>query len=316
MNVVERLWRGVAVIHSGTTPPEAGERIIQFFKSRHVPAYILPNKFLKEVWGCYDALIFVEALGGVVRLLCGLARDKEVDPLVLAVDRGLRYFIPILGAHRGANELAQALAEAFGGHAVVTTAVEYMGFDPPEELERRLLCVLSREVKLSVAAALRDGRPVCISGGDPAGLRGYVAGDTCDVVVEVGDCPRCCRPLKLYVGFGATSRATPADVAEAVVKTLKELGIPTARITAVVSIKPMVKEVAAMMGVPGIYLKPWELRTDILCASPPSPKAMETLGIPGVAEIAAMTAAGKNAVLVIRKRAIGGVTVAVAGSWE
>lgn len=57
--------------------------------------------------------------------------------------------------------------------------------------------------------------------------------------------------------------------------------------------------------------KPEELKLDWDCLSPPSPKALETLGVPGAAEPAVLTAAGPGAFLMYRKRALGRVTVAV-----
>lgn len=93
-------------------------------------------------------MVFAEALGGVVRLLCPLLRDKEVDPPVVVTDRLGRFFIPLIGAHRGANALAEELASLLGGVAVVATAVEAAGALLPEDVERVFLCRVSREEKL------------------------------------------------------------------------------------------------------------------------------------------------------------------------
>jgi len=63
-----------------------------------------------------------------------------------------------------------------------------------------------------------------------------------------------------------------------------------------------------------VVYRPEELKVDWDCLSPPSPKALEALGIPGAAEPAALTAAGPGASLIYRKRVLGRVTVAVAAA--
>ena len=64
------------------------ERIRGYATSRGAPVHYLSNGDLERAFRCYDAVIFVEALGGVVRLICPHLRDKEVDPSVLVVGRG------------------------------------------------------------------------------------------------------------------------------------------------------------------------------------------------------------------------------------
>lgn len=115
------------MIYTGEVPLTI-ERINKYATTMDVPVHYLSNRDVERAFRCYDAVIFIEALGGVVRLICPLLRDKEVDPPVVVADREGRYFIPLIGAHRGANELA-------------------------EELERALICRMSREDKLRMAAA-------------------------------------------------------------------------------------------------------------------------------------------------------------------
>ena len=67
------------MIYTGQTPPIA-ERIKQYAATMDVPVHYLSNRDVERAFRCYDAVIFVEALGGVVRLICPLLRDKEVDP--------------------------------------------------------------------------------------------------------------------------------------------------------------------------------------------------------------------------------------------
>jgi Cobalamin biosynthesis protein CbiG len=313
---LETAWRGVAAIYTGETPP-AAEKIRRYAASLGVPVHYLTNKDVERAFRCYDAVIFVEALGGVVRLICPHLRDKEADPPVLVVDREGRYFVPLVGAHRGANKLAEELAVALGGAAVVTTAVEAAGAAPPEELEKMLLCRMTREERLRVAAALRDGKEICVADVEAA-PPGYKSGRNCGLTIRrdhsCGEGEICCRPLRLYVGLGLTSAAAPEEAAEAVRKVLEDLGADLSTVAALASVKPAALEVAKRLGVPAVVYRLEELKVDWDCLSPPSPKALEALGIPGAAEPAALTAAGPGASLIYRKRVLGRVTVAVAAA--
>lgn len=300
-------------MHAGDKPPEVALKLAELLRGRGIAAYVFRNDALEMAWRCYDAIIFVEAIGGVVRLVCPLLRGKEEDPPVLVVERRGRYIVPLLGSHRGANELARELAPLLGAEAVITTAVEDAGATPAEIFERVMLCGMDAAARLLVNKALKEGRRVCVRGRDPpAALRGYSQyGDQCDVVIDVGgQCAAvCCRPYDLFVGFGATSDAGAHEIVEAILGALSEMGASLSQVRAVASIRPVVSEVAAALGVPGILLRLEDLKSDE-CLSPS--RAVEALGVPGVAEPSALAVAGRGGRLLYRKRARGRVTVAVA----
>jgi len=73
-------------------------------------------------------LVCVMALGIVVRALGPLARDKTSDPPVVVVDEAGRFAVSVLGGHAcGANALAHQVAEAIGAVPVITTASDALG---------------------------------------------------------------------------------------------------------------------------------------------------------------------------------------------
>ncbi len=83
------------------------------------------SRWLPRHWRDFAAWVFVLPLGVVVRVITPLLEDKHTDPAVVTVDEGGRYFISTLSGHEGgANQLAQKLAAALGGEAVITTATE------------------------------------------------------------------------------------------------------------------------------------------------------------------------------------------------
>lgn len=73
----------------------------------------------------YNGLVFIMALGIVVRAIAPHVKDKLSDPAVVAVDDSGRYAVSVLSGHEGgANELALKVANALHGEAVITTGTE------------------------------------------------------------------------------------------------------------------------------------------------------------------------------------------------
>ncbi len=67
-------------------------------------------------------IVGVCAAGILVRALAPLLADKGAEPPVLALAEDGSAVVPLLGGHRGANELARRIAEALGIGAAITTA--------------------------------------------------------------------------------------------------------------------------------------------------------------------------------------------------
>ncbi len=91
-----------------------------------VTAIGLPAKdHIGPLFAGYDQLVFLVALGGVVRLIAPHLKAKETDPGVIVVDNAAQFVIPVLSGHiGGANEFAIQLAEILGATPVVTTAAD------------------------------------------------------------------------------------------------------------------------------------------------------------------------------------------------
>lgn len=78
-----------------------------------------------EIFGAYDALIFIMACGIVVRSIAPLIKDKRSDPAIVVVDEKGQFAISLLAGHLGgANSLAAKVAELTGGVPVITTATD------------------------------------------------------------------------------------------------------------------------------------------------------------------------------------------------
>lgn len=81
------------------------------------------RQILPALFSSYQQLVFVMALGAVVRLAAPLLKDKKTDPGVIVMDEGGKYAVSVLSGHLGgANALTRHLAEGLGACPVITTA--------------------------------------------------------------------------------------------------------------------------------------------------------------------------------------------------
>lgn len=86
------------------------------------------GNFTGTVFGSFDALIFIGAMGICVRAIAPHIRDKHTDPAVICVDSTGRFAVSVLSGHvGGANELTGQVAGILGAEAVVTTQSDRNG---------------------------------------------------------------------------------------------------------------------------------------------------------------------------------------------
>lgn len=330
IDMVGQVWwrRGIAVIYASSE--QSGKVVAEAIKSKGYPVslfrYSLEN--LEKVWNCYDALVFVMALGGVVRSVCRYAQRKDKDPAVIAIDDGLRYVIPVIGSHWGANDLAREISELLNASLVITTASEQMGVTSIEELANILIArVVNVNAIVKVTSALLRGEKVCVKGISslPPWVKGsYIIGDGCNYSIVVTDSDECddentvcLKPLRVAIGVGAKKETSPETVKEAILYVLNLLSLDKSRVKVIASIRESVETVCRELGIPFRRVTLEEINSfDSECLTPPSEKLTE-LGLKGVAEVSALIAGGRDAKLVLRKIPYRGeVTIAVATAGD
>jgi precorrin-4 C11-methyltransferase len=108
-------------------------------------------------------IVFFLAAGAVTRLIAPCLGPKETDPGVVAVDEGGRFAIPLLSGHKGgANAFARTVAGCLGATPVITTASDVCGLSL-DLLEDDLGWTARPRQRLKPAArALVDGEPLAI----------------------------------------------------------------------------------------------------------------------------------------------------------
>ncbi len=270
------------------------------------------------------------AAGIVVRALAPLLRDKAREPPVVAMSEDGAVAVPLLGGHHGANALARAAANAAGGAAAVTTAGDRrfgLALDAPPPG-----WALGDPGKVKpVTAALLAGRPVALAvdqsldpaladwltrGGAPFRDRGHWR-----VEVTPRRAPGMRRlalhPPVLALGVGCERGAAPRELERLARRTLASAGLSEKSIALVCSIdlkadEPAVQALADRLGVPARFFPAAALERETPRLASPSDIVFRETGCHGVAEGAALAAAGRRGALIVPKRKSRRATCAIA----
>jgi cobalt-precorrin 5A hydrolase len=194
--------------------PEA-ERIAAFLGADVVE--YAPEIF-NSVFPGRKRIVALMSMGIVVRKIAPFLEDKWKDPAVVVVSPDLRYAVPVLGGHHGANELAKELS-GLGMTPVITTATESRGRDAVETIAQRTGTeVLNRDSTRQVNAALL-GTDIPVHAVQGPAI--VLAGPDVSILVKQGE---------YSVGIGCRKGIRSGDVVEAVRSALRENAISEAEV--------------------------------------------------------------------------------------
>ena len=273
-------------------------------------------------------IVAVAATGIVVRLLAPLLTDKRQEPPVLVVDEAGRFVVPLLGGHRGANALAERLAAAIGAQAGRHHRRRQPLRHRPRRPARR---AFASPIRIAPSPSWRpcSKAPAAVSL-DPLGLAGWLtasrlpfadaAGLTIEVTQERRDAAPnhlTYHPQTLALGVGCERHASAEELEALVMTTLAEAGLAPEAVACVVSLdlkaaEPAVHALSQTLDVPARFLDRDALAAETPRLATPSAVVEAEIGIPGVAEAAALAAAGPAGRLLVTKRKSQRCTVAVA----
>jgi cobalt-precorrin 5A hydrolase len=320
----------------GDSELRVSERIASEAPPGAVPFPLPMREAIAGSFHARRAHVFVMAIGAVVRMIAPLLRGKATDPAVVCLDEAGRFVVPVLSGHAGgANALAVRIAEAIGAQAVLTTASDVQGTIAVDLLGAELGWRLEdpRGNATRAAAAVVNGDPVAIVLGDgaPAGWpEGWPlppnatlcaaldepAARSAEALLLVTDRLLPCdepalaravlyRPPSLALGIGC-DRATPAALIDRGVEAmLAGHGLARASVGALATVdlkgdEPGLQELARRLGRPLRTFAAGELD-----ATPgierPSDRVSRLVGTRGVAEPAALRAAGAARLLVAKQ---------------
>ncbi|MFA4876894.1 MAG: cobalt-precorrin 5A hydrolase [Methanoregula sp.] len=245
-------------------------------------------------------IVALMSAGIVVRGIAPLLRDKWSDPAVVVVSPDLRFAIPVIGGHHGANELAKELA-GLGLIPVITTATEATGRDSVEATANRSGCmIVNRDSTRRVNAAMLDG-DVPVHAVKGPGI--VIAGPDVSVLLASGE---------YTVGVGCRKGITAEEVTVAIRTALAESGITPKEVLVYATTAKKLHEAGLSDGIGALSGNLIFLDDDTINAQTgTSPSKAGKIGLLGVAEPAALAVA-KQKELVMKKKIYGRVTVAIA----
>jgi cobalt-precorrin 5A hydrolase/precorrin-3B C17-methyltransferase len=298
---------------------------------------------LRSLFLSGEAIVAVCAAGIVIRSLAPLLSDKRAEPPVVAVADDGSVAVPLLGGHRGANDLARRIAQIIGGTAAITTAGDVrlgLALDDPPAGWR----VADPAAAKAVTAALLAGERVVLEiesaepdcdwlrtagVAPPVGVTGRAGpgpdpGSPASVIVTdralSGDeGALILHPATIAVGIGCERGASADEVRALVRQCLAQADLSPLAVAGVFSIalkaaEPSIHAVAWELGVAARFFPAETLLAETPRLSERSDIVFRETGCWGVAEGAALAAAGADAVLAVPKQRSVRATCAVARS--
>jgi len=290
--------------------------------------------FLATAFPAYDCHVFIISVGAVVRMVAPFLIDKKVDPAVVCVDDDARFSICVLSGHVGrGNAFTQRVAAALDAQPVITTASDVRGTltvdilgrdlgwqldDPDRNVTRGCAAVVNAAPVVFVqetgeptwwpaAQALPEGvaYATALDAVDPA--RHEILLIASDRELRAShpahwDNAVIYRPKSLVLGLGC-DRGVPTDlVARGIASLLERHGLSPKSVKAIATIDKKHDEVAFLelsqrFGWP-IVCYPAEALDAVPGIANPSEVVKRHVGTRGVAEPAALLAAGADELIV------------------
>ena len=278
----------------------------------------------RPIVGVFSTAIMIRALSGELGV-------KTEAPPVLCIAEDGSAVVPLLGGHHGANELARHLASVLGVSPAITTAGEArfgVALDAPPAGWR----VSGRETAKDIMAAMLAGEAVSLASDLPPGIdtawltecgarfsdRSAVAPVyLTDRLPLEGEAPFCLHPETLVVGVGCERGIAAEELSDLVDTALAEAGLAPQSIACIATIdlkedEAAIRALAAARDLPLRLFAPARLEKETPRLVNPSRTVFEAVGCHGVAEAAALAAAGDAAVLAVPKKKSRRATVAIA----
>jgi cobalt-precorrin 5A hydrolase/precorrin-3B C17-methyltransferase len=282
---------------------------------------------LAGLFAARTPIVGICAAGILIRAVAPMLGDKRNEPPMLALAEDGSAVVPLLGGHVGGNAMARHIADTLGIVAALTTAgdaVFGLALDEPPPG----WTVANPPAAKTMMAALLAGEPVrlTIEAGDAgwltAGQAGWaehadhavlvtdraVAGDAATLVLH---------PPTLALGIGCERGTDPTELTALVDATLADNGLAAASVALVGSLdlkmdEPAVHALASHLGVPARFFDAATLEAEAPRLANPSDYVFRTVGCHGVAEGAALAAAGPCGALVVAKTRSPRATCAIA----
>ncbi|WP_135505911.1 precorrin-3B C(17)-methyltransferase [Roseovarius aestuariivivens] len=279
----------------------------------------------RDLFAAGTPVVGICASGILIRAVAPLLANKKTEPPVVSVSDDGAVVVPLLGGHRGANRLAARIAEGLGATAAITTAGDVamgVALDEPPAGWR----LTGGEAAKSIMAGLLSGERYVLRGradwlaeleemdnvSVEPGADGRVT-----LIPEAGGEALIWTPQTDVLGLGCARDTAPEAMLEHVFETFQKEGVDPLAIACIATLdlkadEPAMHALARELDVPIRFFDAAELEAQADRLANPSEVVFAEVGCHGVAEGAALAAAGPKAVLDVQKRKSSDCTCALA----
>ena len=269
-------------------------------------------------------IVGVCAAGILIRSLAPVLADKRDEPAVIAVAEDGSAVVPLLGGHRGANELGRRLGEALGVPAAITTASDTRWRAALDNPPAGWVLANPGRYKAFMARLLAGERCRLVGEAQWLELSGIEFQPDATLAVRVTDAPDdgdddtlVYHPRRFALGVGCERGVAADELAGLVERTLAGADLSPRSLAGIFSVdlkadEPAVLALAETLGLPARFFDPPTLEDFTPRLANPSDVVFREVGCHGVSEAAALAAAGDRATLRVAKTKSRHATCAIA----
>ena len=287
-----------------------------------------PAELLHALFTANRPIICVCAAGILIRLLAPHLREKQDDPPVLAVSEDGQFCVPLLGGHNAGNRMASEIATSLQGEAAITTATDTRFGVTLDDPPHGWVLANPQDAKPFFASLLSGDCIRLIGDADwlsesdlPIRCDGKLKIEISDRKIDGSPCHLVYHRRSLALGVGCERGASGKELMALIDETLTNNELPRDAISGIWSIdlkmdEPAIAEAAANLGASLRFFSAETLEAETHRLVNPSEVVFREVGCHGVAEAAALAAAGPDAHLLVPKSKSRRATCAIARGGE
>ena len=283
---------------------------------------------LRTLFKNQNPIVFVGALGILVRLIAPVITKKENDPPVVVVAEDGSSVIPVLGGHSGANELAIKIGKIINCSVAITTASDLHFKAPldtppkgwhlqhPTQYKKFMAKLLNgASIKLPCNLPWLENTSLPFSG------NGELSINVTEKLTKADPSSLTYTPECVAIGIGCERNVTTGEVVDLVKRTLTKHNLSIKSIAIIVSIdlkmdEKALNELSEAIKKPLRFFNAAQLELETPRLLNPSTVVFNEVGCHGVAEAAALAATGHEGELIVPKEKSDRATCAIAKSTK